>query len=58
MAKNTLINLTPLIRKILNFLFIILIIFDVVSDLHFFGKLDYGNIIWKIAAIFFINIIK
>ncbi len=58
MDETNLINLTPAIGKILNFVFIILIIFDVVTDLHFFGKLDYGNILWKVVTLFFINIIK
>ncbi|MFW3362907.1 hypothetical protein ACN2A0_09775 [Aerococcus viridans] len=58
MVDSNIINLTPIVGKVLTFIFIILIIFDIVMDLHFIGKIDYGNIIWKIVALFFINKIK
>ncbi|MGH2110934.1 hypothetical protein [Aerococcus urinaeequi] len=58
MVDSNIINLTPIVGKVLIFIFIILIIFDIVMDLHFIGKIDYGNIIWKIVALFFINKIK
>lgn len=58
MVDSNIINLTPIVGKVLIFIFIILIIFDIVMDLHFIGKIDYGNIIWKIVAFFFINKIK
>ncbi|WP_270371659.1 hypothetical protein [Aerococcus urinaeequi] len=53
-VDSNIINLTPIVGKVLIFIFIILIIFDIVMDLHFIGKIDYGNIIWKIVALFFI----
>lgn len=57
MVDSNIINLTPIVGKVLIFIFIILIIFDIVMDLHFIGKIDYGNIIWKIVALDKVHII-
>lgn len=51
-------DLTQKIRKFLNFLFLFLIIANIIMDLYFVGKIDYGNIVWMIIVMLFINIIK
>lgn len=58
LGSNKIIDLTPKIRKFLNFLFLFLIIANIIMDLYFVGKIDYGNIVWMTITMFFINKIK
>ena len=58
MISNKIVDLTQKIRKFLNFLFLFLIIANIIMDLYFVGKIDYGNIVWMIIVMLFINIIK
>lgn len=58
MISNKIVDLTQKIGKFLNFLFLFLIIANIIMDLYFVGKIDYGNIVWMIIVMLFINIIK
>jgi len=52
------IDLTDKIKVFLNILFIGLILFNIIVDLSYSSSIDYGNIIWMVVAMVFINIIK
>lgn len=53
LGSNKIIDLTPKIRKFLNFLFLFLIIANIIMDLYFVGKIDYKNVVWMTITIFF-----
>jgi len=58
LSSNKFVDLTQKIGKFLNFIFLFLIIANIIMDLYFVGKIDYENIAWMIFVMLFINIIK
>ncbi|AMB93589.1 hypothetical protein CYJ28_07200 [Aerococcus sanguinicola] len=58
LKSNKNIDISSKILTCLNFLFVILIIANILMDLYFGDRIDYGNIIWLGIALILINVIK
>ncbi|MBO0467828.1 hypothetical protein JZO73_09825 [Enterococcus plantarum] len=53
--NSSIIDLSPKILKLVTFLFIFLIIGNILMDLIYKKDIDTGNIFWMIILLFFIN---